>query len=283
MNQTVQYEVYPKENFYFAIKVLFSILFYSLLGYVLYRLNDISNPIMKVYANIILFYGSILLLIILIRMGLFVGYIKGNGIKITEKQFPEIYQSIVRQSQQLQLSKVPDAYLLQNGGVINAFAARFVGRNYVIIYSEVLALAYSKNPETLDFVVGHELGHVKCKHILKRMLLFPSVIIPFLNSAYSRACEYTCDRIGHALAPTGAQTGLLLLAAGRDLYNEVNAKEFMLQQNREDGFWNWFAEKLSSHPHLTKRVAQFPEVELADPRKVVKPIESTDHSKYLPV
>ena len=215
-------------------------------------------------------------------MGLLVGYIKGNAIKINERQFPEIYNVVVSQSQQLELRKTPDAYLLQSGGVLNAFATRFVGRNYVIIYSEVFGLANSNSPEALHFVIGHELGHIKRKHILKRMLLFPSFIIPFLGKAYSRGCEYTCDRIGYALSPRGAQTGLLVLSAGRELYNEVNAKEFMMQQNREDGFWPWFAEKLSSHPHLTKRVSQFPEVVNDDLRKAVKPIETNDHSKYLP-
>ncbi len=283
MNESVHYEVYPKENLYFGIKVIISIFLYSIIGYVLYRLNDFSNPIAKLYSKIILFYAAIIVFFIFIQLGLLVGYIKGNAVKITERQFPDIYNSIVRQSQQLGLSKIPDSYLLQSGGALNAFATRFIGRNYVVIYSEILALAFSKNPETLDFVIGHELGHIKRKHILKRMLLFPTFIVPFLNSAYSRACEYTCDRIGHALAPKGAQSGLLVLAAGRELYQEVNAKEFIMQQNREDGFWHWFAEKLSSHPHLTKRVSKFPDGVVEDTRKILKPVETNDHSKYLPV
>ena len=107
----------------------------------------------------------------------------------------------------------------------------------------------------MSFVLGHELGHVRRHHMTLRALLYPAMIFPFLGGAYSRACEYTCDRFGNALEPEGGVDGLLVLAAGRDLYTQVNSTEYAKQRETERGFFVRFAEILSTHPNLTKRVA----------------------------
>ena len=82
------------------------------------------------------------------------------------------------------------------------------------------------------------------------------MIFPFLSGAYSRACEYTCDRFGNALEPEGGVDGLLVLAVGLDLYTQVSSTEYMRQHETETGFFVTFAEILSTHPNLPKRVAE---------------------------
>ncbi|HEX2998926.1 MAG TPA: M48 family metalloprotease, partial [Armatimonadota bacterium] len=77
---------------------------------------------------------------------------------------------------------------------------------------------------------------------------------PFLGSAYSRACEYTCDSIGAHLVPRGAVDGLLVLAAGKRLYDKVNVNQFAGQTVSERGFFVWLAEVFSTHPPLAARV-----------------------------
>ena len=98
------------------------------------------------------------------------------------------------------------------------------------------------------------MAHLKRRHLAWRWVLFPSTLFPFLGAAYSRACEYTCDRFGAYYQRDGAVGGLLVLAAGKKLYRQVDAEEFGNQQATERGFWIWFAEILSSHPNLPKRV-----------------------------
>lgn len=283
MEKTMMYTIHPKEGLYFSIKLVISLLIYALIVYFL--MEGITEENSK-YVVAIIFYAILIAFALIFRIGILVGYLKGNAIKITLEQFPEIYEIASIQSKKLGLKKIPDIYLLQAGGLLNAFATRFLGRNYVVIYSDVLEEAYENNKNSVEFIIGHELGHIKRKHMLKQLLLFPSIIVPFLNSAYSRACEYSCDSIGASLCPMGVRNGLVLLAAGKKLYSKVNIEKFIAQKDTEISFWAWFAEKTSSHPRLSKRIAIYQSKEFIADQKInkiaISNYETEDHKKYMP-
>jgi Zn-dependent protease with chaperone function len=233
------------------------------------------------------FYVVLIIMYLFFRLGLLVGYIKGNAIKVTKSQFQNLHSILLSQCKTLEIDNVPDMYIMQNGGILNAFATAFMGSNYIVLYSEIADEAYQDNIETVEFIIGHELGHIKRKHMLKSLLLFPSFIVPFLSSAYSRACEYTCDSIGASLSPKGVKPGLILLASGKNIWKRVNIDKFIEQESTESGFWFWFAEKTSSHPRLTKRIIQFNHIKIAkavffEPVLEEKVSENTNHSRYLP-
>ena len=238
--------VYPKEKIYFVLCVLVSIALYIVLAMIIVSGTALGGTI--------LFYTIIIAIGYFVFHGVMIGQIRGNGVRVSERQFPELMAIAKQQSRRLDM-EVPDVFVLQSGGVLNAFATRFLGRNFVVLYSDVLALATQKGENAVRFVLGHELGHVKRRHMTRRALLYPAMIFPFLGSAYSRACEYTCDRIGNALEPGGSIDGLLVLAAGRDLYDRVDAEVYADQRRTERGFFVRFAEILATHPNLTKRVA----------------------------
>jgi len=230
--------VNPKEKFYFGISIAVSVLVYLVL---------INSLVGILYIILGMLAG-------LIFHGLFIGSLKGNGILVSERQFPEVHRIASQLAIDLELQELPPIYILQAGGMLNAFATKFLGRSFVVIYSDVLELAYEKGEQELAFVVCHELAHIKRKHLTWRLFLYPAMLVPFLGSAYSRACEYTCDRFGAHFVPNGAERGLLVLAAGKQLYRTVNVQEFVQQVDGERGFWVWFSEVLSTHPNLTKRV-----------------------------
>ena len=284
--ENIGYKINPKENLYFAIRLIVSIIGYCAIASMLFALGTLLEEKEFILVFTLFFYAGIIALAVFISSGLLVGHIKGNGVKITEKQFPDIYAIIEKQCRNLKI-EVPSSYILESGGVLNAFATKFVGRNYVVIYSEILELAYEQGQEALEFVIAHELGHVKRKHMTKRVLLFPSVIIPFLSSAYSRACEYTCDNIGKSLSPDGATDGLLILAAGKKLYTKVDAEEYINNERYEVSFWKWFAEKTSSHPNLPKRLNNIGIYRPILPKKTEQYIpmqtpEIEDYSRFMP-
>jgi Zn-dependent protease with chaperone function len=239
--------VNPKENVYFAVCVVISIALYAALVLLILSGGQVAGTIV--------FYLIVIVVGYFVVHGLFLGHVRGNAIRVSRRQFPELMAMADQHSRRLGLDDTPDIFVLQSGGVLNAFATRFLGRNFVVLYSDVLALATQKGEKAVSFVLGHELGHVRRKHMTRRALLYPAMMFPFLGSAYSRACEYTCDRFGNALEPAGGVDGLLVLAAGRELYSQVNAAEYGNQRDTERGFFVRFSEILSTHPNLTKRVA----------------------------
>jgi len=257
--------VHPKEKIYFALAVIVSVAIYYALVRIVLSGNPASGPI--------IFYGVLIIAGYFIFHGVMIGQIRGNGIRISERQFPGLMAMANDQARRLGMDHTPDVFVLQSGGILNAFATRFLGRNFVVLYSDVLALATQKGEKAVSFVLGHELGHVARKHMTKRAFLYPAMIFPFVGSAYSRACEYTCDRVGNALEPEGSVDGLLVLAAGRDLYSQVNAAEFANQRNTERGFFVRLAEILSTHPNLTKRVAV---LDVTRTRQAMAPAQTRD-------
>lgn len=275
MPQALNYKVEPKENVYFAICLVISLLIYTgiILGLVAAFEFD-QQPYVVMFG----FYLLLGLIIAHLLRGVLVGVIRGNAVKLGPHQFGDIHEIVMRQSQALGLTNVPDIYLLQAGGTLNAFATRFMGSDYIVLFSDVMEQAYEKNLETVEFITAHELGHVKRNHILKRLIVLPAMLVPFLGNAYSRACEYTCDSIGASLSEEGARSGMLVLAAGTKLFSKVNVDQFVLQAQSESGFWLWFSEKVSTHPHLIKRLARFPALSSA-PRSSAAQAQSWDLPK----
>jgi Zn-dependent protease with chaperone function len=239
--------IHPKEKLYFGICVVVSIAVYIILANILLSGGEAAGAL--------LFYLIVGIVVGFLFHGLFLGHVRGNGVRVSDRQFPELNAMADEHSRRLGMSETPAVFLLQSGGVLNAFATRFLGRNFVVLNSDVLALATQKGEKAVSFVLGHELGHVRRKHMTRRAFLYPAMLFPFLSGAYSRACEYTCDRFGNALEPEGGVDGLLVLAAGRDLYTQVDSTEYGRQRETESGFFVRFAEILSTHPNLTKRVA----------------------------
>jgi Zn-dependent protease with chaperone function len=63
--------------------------------------------------------------------GLFIGSIRGNGIRVSDRQFPEVYRLAQHLAGQMGLNPVPAIYVLQAGGLLNAFATQLASANIV--------------------------------------------------------------------------------------------------------------------------------------------------------
>jgi len=238
--------VYGRERALFAAMVVIGLLVYG--GLVMLALADAST------ASAIVFYGAILALAGFVTHAVALGRLRGSGVLVTERQFPLLHQMTAAHAQRLGLKYSPTVYVVESGGILNAFATRLLGRKFVIVNADILALAVRRSPAAVSFVVGHEIGHHWRGH-LWWCLIGPARLVPYLGPAYSRACEYTCDRVGAYCAPDGAVDGLLVLAAGTWLHNHVDAQEFAKQAETDSGFWIRRAELVSSHPRIPKRVA----------------------------
>ena len=186
-----------------------------------------------------------------------IGYIRTNGVKVTERQFADLHEMYHRVGQGMGIRLLPDVYILQAGGVLNAFATRFFQKNMVILYSDVVELSRNGQAKEVEFVIAHELAHIRRNHVQKQWLVLLGSIIPFLGSAYSRACEYTCDRMAaHYIQDDAAsKRALTVLAVGGRLAKEVNEFDYLYEASRENGFIAKYSELVSTHPTLPKRIA----------------------------
>jgi Zn-dependent protease with chaperone function len=203
-----------------------------------------------------LVYGIILGLFIFFAHMSLIAHLRGSSIKLGPNQMPELHGRVVELSRRIGLEKVPDVYLRQSGGLLNAFATRFGRAKFVVLFSE-LVYACGDNVNALDFIIAHELGHLHRGHLNLRWLVGPALFIPFLGSAYSRACEYTCDRYGFQASndPNRSLDGLCILAAGPQFAPAVNRKAFAAQDHDLNTAFMKLGEWFASHPPLALRLA----------------------------
>jgi Zn-dependent protease with chaperone function/competence protein ComGC len=205
--------------------------------------------------GVALVYILFVLLIYLFAQSAFISYLKGTAVRITPEQFPDLHQRVVQACKKLGMEKVPEAYLLHGNGIFNAFATRFLGRNFIALYSDVVD-ALAPRPDALDFYIGHELGHIHRRHLVWAPLLWPASLLPLLGAAYSRAREYTCDLYGLACCkdPQDACYGLAALAAGGERWQTLSTEHYVSQTDATSGFWMSFHELIGDYPWLVKRM-----------------------------
>ena len=232
---------YKNEKPLYAIILIISLLFWVL--------------ITAATLGTILFYLLIGFIFYLFVQSGFISYMKGNGVKVSEKQYPDLYAQYKRCCEKLQMDREPDIYILNSNGVLNALATIFLRRYYVVLYSSVID-ALRKYPDGINFYIGHELGHIKRGHLSWQTLIFPAQILPLLGAAYSRAREYTCDLHGNHCCdqPKDALFAMGVLATGPEYWSKLNIREFISQSDEAGGFWMSFHELTGDYPWLCKRM-----------------------------
>ncbi len=186
-----------------------------------------------------------------------IAWLRGNGVRITPEQFPDLHARYLQCCGTLGVAPLPDAYLINGGGILNAFATRFLGRNFLVLYSNIVD-AMAQRPAALNFYIGHELGHIRRKHLLWHPFIWPASILPLLGAGYSRAREYTCDAFGRACCdePESAIRGLVALAAGEKRWQALDVPAYLEQTRETGGFWMSFHELIADYPWLVKRAAR---------------------------
>lgn len=197
-----------------------------------------------------------------------IAHIKGNGVELTPTQFPDLHAQFTACCDRLQIAKRPQAYVLNGNGGLNAFATKFLGTQYVVLFSDVVD-AMAKHDDGVSFYIGHELGHLRMKHLSGHLLRWPVLWLPLLGAAYSRARESTCDRHGLACSgsPEGAARALAALSAGAKRWQDLDVKSYLSQAAHSSGFWMSFHELIAGYPWLTKRATRVMDTKAPMPKR----------------
>jgi len=228
-----------KEKSYFIWVLLASILVWLLLAFTLVGL------LYAVFFGVMLWFGN----------GLLIAHLRSEAVKVGPAQLPELHRAFEEVCARLGLDRMPELYVVQSGGMLNAFATRFSGRDFVVVYSDFLEALGPDTPE-MKFVLGHEVGHIQSRHILKQLFLAPGLFMPLIGPAYRRSWESSCDRYGaHAAQDVDASIrAMLVLTGGPGYAARLSADAFAAQHNEARGFFVSLHELTSTYPTLSRRV-----------------------------
>ena len=227
----------------------------AVLGLAGYFLNETLGP-----TGVTLVLASILSLYI--ARGFINGIERANSIEITAEQFPEVHARIVDYAKRFGLETVPRAYMVQQGGTLNAFASKHNKINFIRINAEIFEVGHfgvgprEPDPEALDFIIAHELGHVAALHTTYWYSFIAGIVfyVPFLGWALSRAREFTADNYAYSVVPDGID-GIVLLSGGKYLYPAVDGRQLARRASTDLGAFVIAVNAISTHPIMTKRLA----------------------------
>jgi len=171
-----------------------------------------------------------------------------SAVRCSSKQLPTLYK-LQREACKVLDVLEPELYVRYSYKV-NAFTAG-VERTYIVLNSSLLD---SLTDDELLYVIGHELGHVKCGHMLYRMIalalihLFDAVgkatfglgnlvTIGVVSVFYEwiRQAEFSCDRAGLLACqdPQVALSATMKMGAGSSRFNNELDLDAFMEQARE--------------------------------------------------
>ena len=210
-----------------------------------------------IFVSIIgIFYAVFLGIFFFLAHVAFIAHLRGSSVKLGPDQMPELYARVQSISRRFGLRRTPDAYVMQAGGALDALATKLLRSNFIVLFSELLE-ACEGDDRAADFIIAHEIGHLRAGHLRFQWFLLPGRFLPFIGSAYSRAREYTADRYGASISsePSSAVRGLTILAAGPMHAKQVNLSAMMRQRNDMNTVLMTLGSWMSTHPPIVSRIA----------------------------
>ena len=217
-------------------------------------------------ASTLIFMIIAIAVVMIVMMHYQYAQIRARSVRVTEKNFPEIYHKMEEFAQKLGMKQTPLVYIEQRDGLMNALANAILGqRRYSQISAEIVDIAYMENKDFAPayFVLAHEFAHIYFNHVkISHVLLtFIGKLIPIFGPMYSRSREYSCDRLAQLLTESDGFEAMIPMWVGRHLYKYVD-KEDYLTDKKDSGIFSWVFNLLASHPIPPKRFAA-----LVDPAK----------------
>jgi Zn-dependent protease with chaperone function len=206
----------------------------------------------------------------------------GGGIRVTARSLPSLHHCFMEACEALDISSIPKLFI--TNGSIGAYTTGVEDPHVVIFSGTVSLLTYQE----LLFVLGHELGHVKCEHVLYHTvaraikdasvvasvftmglagLVTDATLTPAL-AAWSRRSEFTADRAGYLACQdeeTVIRTFTKLAGYPPAYYHLIHPRNLMeqaeefagrLDNSALDSFLSISELWDASHPHTVIRAAE---------------------------
>jgi predicted protein (fragment) len=234
---------------------------------------------------IALFSGAILFGIILLVGMFFIRMERqkmlGNAMQVEYSDYAWLRDWANVTAADLGLPRV-EIFVTQNP-VINAYAFGFMNPYCIVLHSGSIRYL---TPDELKAVVIHEMGHIKYKHTIAMLYLQPFLALPFVSSVsgwlagfWQRRTEYTADRLAltYTEDPELVKNALVKVHIGPDVAEGMNETARQWQRYTANRPMNRFAQTLSDHPYLVRRLDHIDEMttKLLTPQAPAAPAQPT--------
>lgn len=184
--------------------------------------------------------------------------------QINQITYPELSELIKDCAERLQVEPT-HVYILPNR-TNNAYTFGMDTPKTIVLYSSLLQLM---DRDELQFIVGHEMGHICLGHTWLNSLVGGMAGIPSnITSAilmhlaflwWNRACEFSADRAGMLACgrPSKAISALVKLEVGSSALNsESMAYTIQRIKRDDDDFLDDLGEALATHPVIARRIEE---------------------------
>jgi len=234
---------------------------------------------------IALFSGAILFGVILLVGMFFIRMERqkmlGNAMQVEYSDYAWLRDWANVTAADLGLPRV-EIFVTQNP-VINAYAFGFMNPYCIVLHSGSIRYL---TPDELKAVVIHEMGHIKYKHTIAMLYLQPFLALPFVSSVsgwlagfWQRRTEYTADRLAltYTEDPELVKNALVKVHVGPDVAEGMNETARQWQRYTANRPMNRFAQTLSDHPYLVRRLDHIDEMtaKLLAPQAPATPTQPT--------
>jgi Zn-dependent protease with chaperone function len=184
--------------------------------------------------------------------------------RVTPQSLPELMKLIDENDSRLQVE--PVNVFIARSSQLNAYTFGMDSPKAIVLYS---ALFKIMDRDEIQFILGHEMGHVKLGHTWLNTLVGGMAGIPSSVGAaaimelafrwWNRACEYSADRAGvlACAKPAKAISALVKLEAGPVALTQAGMQAAMQHIERDDeDIMHNLEELLGTHPMVAKRAEQ---------------------------
>ena len=187
-----------------------------------------------------------------------------NAVEVSKDIFPEINKIKYDCSEILGI-KVPKVYIISDSE-INAYTTNM--EDPIIVINSGLLLKY-KNIEEIKFIIGHEMGHIKSKHVKFSMFIrflqryLPEtasdvILLPFAQ--WQRETEMSADNAGLICVKNIKIAEFALIRAIQGTDGKINVEAYLRQKVDNMGTVSSLLFKIQqlrrTHPYIHDRIEQ---------------------------
>ena len=182
----------------------------------------------------------------------------------TPQSTPELMPLIETNSARLQVEPV-NVFIVPSRQ-LNAYTFGMDSPKAIVLYSSLFGIM---DQDEIQFILGHEMGHVKLGHTWLNTLVGGIAGIPSSLGAaaimelafrwWNRACEYSADRAGVLACgkPNKAISALVKLEAGPAARTQAGLQAAIQHISSEDeDIMHNIEELIASHPMIAKRIEE---------------------------